>query len=543
MQAANAAGDHPTPAVVFETLNAYQRTAALRAAIELDLFRAVGDGPATASVLAQRCAASERGVRILCDFLVIIELLAKDGDVYSHTPASAAFLDPRSPSCIASVASFLSQPDLVTSSRNMAEIVRQGRASLPGEGTVEPDNPLWVEFARSMSPMMAPMTGPLGRIVLDGNSGPMRVLDIAAGHGLFGIEVAKQNPEAHVVALDWAHVLEVALENAQNAGVTDRYELLAGSAFDVDYGGPYDVVLLTNFLHHFDVPTCVVLLKKVRASQDILGTLLLSVLAGHKRYAHVTTIRSDSVTPGLLGMQRVRSEDAVRRAFQQGAPEQYALWLARHLGNTYEELLNEPWILDMDGTVKPLYGHQEQAVVGYNPTKCGRPSHVYQTYFIAALRMVLDVEVQAGNQTASQYAQPGLWAWLDGRPRERWPALVRGDIAWGTERMMLECEKRNLPYLFKIRQTTKVRSHIAQLFGRSDWVAAGQGWQALSSQLQLTGWSRARRVVILRRRVREALALAAAEQDSVQPRLLATAEYEVWRASRRAGIRSERGPS
>ena len=167
---------------------------------------------------------------------------------------------------MASIVGFLSQPDLVTSAHGLADIVRQGRTNLPGEGTVEPNNPIWVEFARSMSPMMAPMTGPLGRIVLDGHSGPMLVLDIAAGHGLFGIEVAKQNPEAHVVALDWAHVLEVALENAENAGVTGRYKLLAGSAFDVDYGGPYDVVLLTNFLHHFDVPTCVELLKKVRSS-------------------------------------------------------------------------------------------------------------------------------------------------------------------------------------------------------------------------------------------------------------------------------------
>jgi ubiquinone/menaquinone biosynthesis C-methylase UbiE len=266
MQAATAVGDHPTPAIVFETLNAYQRTAALRAAIELGLFRAVGDGPATAPVLAQKCGASERGMRILCDFLVIIGILAKEGDAYSHTPSSEAFLDPRSPSCMASIVGFLSQPDLVTSAHGLADIVRQGRTNLPGEGTVEPNNPIWVEFARSMSPMMAPMTGPLGRIVLDGHSGPMLVLDIAAGHGLFGIEVAKQNPEAHVVALDWAHVLEVALENAENAGVTGRYKLLAGSAFDVDYGGPYDVVLLTNFLHHFDVPTCVELLKKVRSS-------------------------------------------------------------------------------------------------------------------------------------------------------------------------------------------------------------------------------------------------------------------------------------
>jgi hypothetical protein len=115
-----------------------------------------------------------------------------------------------------------------------------------------------------------------------------------------------------------------------------------------------------------------------------LGTILLSVLAGHKRYAHVTTIRSDGVLPGLLGMKRVRSEDAVRRAFLKGEAAEYAQWLHTHLERTYEELLKEPWILDMDGTVKPLYGQQEQAVRGYNPTKHGRPSHVYQTYFIAA---------------------------------------------------------------------------------------------------------------------------------------------------------------
>jgi hypothetical protein len=266
MQVASPAGDHPTPAIVFDTLTAYHRTAALRAAIELDIFRAIGDGPASASVIAQRCDGAERGVRILCDYLVIIGILAKEGDVYSHTPASAAFLDPRSPACVASVAGFLGDMEMLTAAQSLSSIVRQGRTSLPGQGTVEPNNPLWVEFARSMSPMMAPMTGPLGRIVLDGNSGPMRVLDIAAGHGLFGIEIAKQNPQAQIVALDWAHVLEVALENAQHAGVTDRYQLLAGSAFELDFGGPYDVILLTNFLHHFDAPTCVELLKKVRAS-------------------------------------------------------------------------------------------------------------------------------------------------------------------------------------------------------------------------------------------------------------------------------------
>jgi hypothetical protein len=110
---------------------------------------------------------------------------------------------------------------------------------------------------------------------------------------------------------------------------------------------------------------------------DILGTLLLSVLAGHKRYAHVTTVRSDSVPPGLLGMKRVRSEDAVRRAFLKGEAAPYTHWLHIHLAATYSDILSEPWILDMDGTVKPLYGAQEQAVRGYNPAAVACVSNVF----------------------------------------------------------------------------------------------------------------------------------------------------------------------
>src|SRR3954447_24197009 len=250
--------------------------------------------------------------------------------------------------------------------------------------------------------------------------------------------------------------------------------------------------------------------------QDILGTVMLSVVAGHKRYAHITTVRNDSVLPQLLGMKRVRSEDAVRRAFQQGEEEAYTVWTRKHLAATYEPLLSEPWILDMDATVKPLYGHQEQAVLGYNPGKPGRPSHVYHCHFIAAIRLVVEVEVQAGNRTASQYAQPGLWAWLDARPREQWPHLVRGDISWGTERMMQEAEQRELPYLFKLKKTAKVKRHIEKLWGHKDWAAAGVGWEGLTSELQLTGWSRVRRVLILRRPLRETVAVSDEEKRTGQ---------------------------
>jgi 2-polyprenyl-3-methyl-5-hydroxy-6-metoxy-1,4-benzoquinol methylase len=255
-----------TPAIVFGMLQAHQQTAALRAAIQLDLFLAIGQGKGDVASLAQHAKASERGIRILCDFLVINGVLEKHEGSYRHTAVSAAFLDPASPSCLASVAHFLSRPELLQPYEHLADVVRNGRTSLPGEGTVEDENPVWVEFAQSMAPMMAPVTGPLGAIVLQGRTDPMRVLDIAAGHGLFGIEIAKQNPNAHVTGLDWAPVLRVALENARKAGIAERYDMLPGSAFDVVFGGPYDAVLLTNFLHHFDSQTCVDLLKKVRSS-------------------------------------------------------------------------------------------------------------------------------------------------------------------------------------------------------------------------------------------------------------------------------------
>ncbi len=266
MQPHPTSGAPLTPAIVFENLQAFQKTFALKAAIELDVFRAVGEGPGDVASIAGHAKASKRGIRILCDFLVINGLLRKVDGRYKHTPSSAAFLDPNSPSCLSSIVGFLSLPELREPYEHLADIVRNGRTVLPGEGTVEPENPVWVEFAQSMAPMMAPLAGPLGEIVLEGRTGPMRVLDIAAGHGLFGIEVAKQNPQAHVTGLDWAPVLRVALDNAKKAGVQDRYDMLPGSAFDVPFGGPYDAVLLTNFLHHFDPDTCVGLLKKVRSS-------------------------------------------------------------------------------------------------------------------------------------------------------------------------------------------------------------------------------------------------------------------------------------
>lgn len=260
------------------------------------------------------------------------------------------------------------------------------------------------------------------------------------------------------------------------------------------------------------------------SKRNVLGTVLLSVLSGHQRYAHINALRGDGVNPALLGMDKVVSEDSVRRAFA-GLDETAGVqWLQDSLQHVYAPLLSEPWILDVDTTVKTLYGHQEAAEVGYNPHKPGRPAHTYHTYMMANLRLILDVEVQSGNHVASKYSSPGLWALLQRIPREHWPALIRGDRDWGTEANLQRAEQENVPYLFKLRLTKGVRRLIERLMRGRDWTDAGQGWQGAEADLRLSGWSRARRVVVLRRRVKKNLAVV--DKNPPGPKQLSFAELD-----------------
>ena len=256
----------PTPALLFDTINAHQRTEAIKSAIELNLFTTIAEGKTTAPEIAEACQASERGTRILCDYLVIIGFLTKEGNRYRLTPDSAMFLDQRSPAYMGTVIDFMLSPMLTDNFKKLTEAVKKGGSAADDDAVVAPDHPVWVKFARAMAPMMAMPSQLLARLVDPNGNQKLKILDIAAGHGLFGLAFASQNPQAEVTAVDWPNVLEVAKENAQTAGVSDRYQTRPGSAFDVDYGTGYDLVLLTNFLHHFDAPTCETLLRKVRAS-------------------------------------------------------------------------------------------------------------------------------------------------------------------------------------------------------------------------------------------------------------------------------------
>jgi ubiquinone/menaquinone biosynthesis C-methylase UbiE len=262
----------PDPGRIFETLCAFQQTEALKGAVELDIFTHVAEGASSVAEIAKRAQASERGIRILCDYLTIQGFLAKTDGRYSNSPTAEAFLNKRSPAYIGSMATFLAHPGLMECFHDMAGSVRKG--GTVSKGTLAPEDPVWVVFARAMAPFMTMMAGMVAKIVARPGEA-QKVLDISAGHGLYGLMVAQANPAAQIYAADWANVLEVARENAAKFGVTERFHTIPGSAFESDLGSDYDLVLVPNFLHHFDPPTNVKFLQKLRGTMKPGATLAI----------------------------------------------------------------------------------------------------------------------------------------------------------------------------------------------------------------------------------------------------------------------------
>jgi len=262
--AAVKATEQPTPERFFNALNAHQQTEAMKTAVELDVFTAIAEGKTNPAAIAERCKAAERGVRILCDFLTIHGFLTKENGTYGLAADAAAFLNRHSPAYLAGASEFLLTARIRRGHERLTEAVKRGGTAL-GQGTLEPENPDWVEFARAMMPLMSYPAEVMATELCRGGEA-RKVLDVAAGHGIFGIAVARQNPSAHVYAADWRNVLEVAKENARAAGIAERHHLIPGDAFETEFGTGYDLVLITNFLHHFDIPTCTKFLRKVHAA-------------------------------------------------------------------------------------------------------------------------------------------------------------------------------------------------------------------------------------------------------------------------------------
>lgn len=258
---------------VYDVALGYQKTAALIAAVKLDIFTLIGNGNITPDVLSFKTGASVRGLRILCDYLTVIGLLSKRELSYSLSPAARRYLDRSSPAAMGSCIAFLAAPEMISLLLDdPVSYVRHGGSK--GLANLAPDHPIWVRFAHAMIPFAAPTAKLLATYVASLPEKPRTVLDIAAGHGLYGIEVAKLLPQAVVTAVDWAEVLSVARMNAEAAGVQDRLRMIAGSAFDVDWGRGFDLVLLANFLHHLAPDECILLLRKLKSSLSPTGQVL-----------------------------------------------------------------------------------------------------------------------------------------------------------------------------------------------------------------------------------------------------------------------------
>jgi 2-polyprenyl-3-methyl-5-hydroxy-6-metoxy-1,4-benzoquinol methylase len=187
------------------------------------------------------------------------------------------------------MAAFLFHPFMERGMTHVLDAVRKGGTVLPDEGSVSYDNPVWVDFARGMAPLTRPSAEATAQLVA--GTGPLKVLDIAAGHGMYGITIAQRNPSAEIYALDWKNVLAVAHENAVRMGMAERWHPIEGSAFTADYGTGRDVALVTNFIHHFDTPTNTGLLEKVRTA----------LKAGRKMAVAEMAVNEDRITPSVAG--------------------------------------------------------------------------------------------------------------------------------------------------------------------------------------------------------------------------------------------------
>lgn len=268
----------PTPLKFMEAVNGIQKAAVARAAIELDVFTRLAEGLSTVDEVATACGCAPRGMRILLDALTVLDLIVKREGRYSLTRDSALFLDRRSPEFMGSCVEFQHAPFLQSAFLRFTDAVRHGGAVTEPEGTMSPEHPVWVQYARGMMPMALPQARKAAEIAGKVTS----VVDIAAGHGMFGITVLQQSPQARCLAIDWPNVLELARENAGKAGVLDRFDTRAGDAFEVDLGSGHDLALLPNILHHFDRDTCVTLLRRVHAALLPAGRAFVVSMIPHE---------------------------------------------------------------------------------------------------------------------------------------------------------------------------------------------------------------------------------------------------------------------
>ena len=250
------------------------------------------------------------------------------------------------------------------------------------------------------------------------------------------------------------------------------------------------------------VETCPMRLTSNNAPEvrDLIATVMVSMVNGATRFRHCDRLHGDTATAELFGVGRFMSCDSVRRNFA-SIPDGKALpWVWRENLRLLQDVVAEDYVADLDPTVKPLYGHQEGAEFGYNPQKPGRPSHCYHTLCIAKLRLTLAVVVHPGNETSGTHSRSMLAEYLGFVSAVKKPRLVRGDVSFGNESVIGDCEEADVRYLFKTKRSKSVRRAFRGLLSDAGaWRDSSDGWQCAERDVRLGSWEKARRMVFARR--------------------------------------------
>ena len=266
----------PSPQKFLQYAFGYAPPLILEAAVRHGLFDHLAAGPQSADELAVKAGISPRGARILLNALVGLEVLTKDaGGRYAHTPDSAEFLVSSKPGYVGGFLKHTSG-QLIPKWLKLTDIVKTGKPAMAvnqeGEGSA-----FFTEFVEDLFPMNYQAASALGdALKLSDAKGPVRVLDLAAGSGVWGIALAQKSPQVRVTAVDWPNVLATTRKVAAKHGVADRFQFVAGDLDSADLGTGYQVATLGHILHSEGVERSKSLLAKTFRSLAPGGTIAIA---------------------------------------------------------------------------------------------------------------------------------------------------------------------------------------------------------------------------------------------------------------------------
>jgi len=265
-----------TPERLMELSFAYAPPLIISAGVSNKVFDSLEDGAKTAEQVAGQTGASARALRILMNALVGLDLLKKDrNEKYSLTPESAAFLLSNKPGTHAGFFGTIA-PQIISRWLRLSDIVREGRPAVAVNQEAE-GTEFFSQLVENIIPMSYPPAQKLGdHLKLARTRNEIRVLDLAAGSGIWGIALAQKSPRVRVTAVDWAGMIPTAKRITQKFGIGDRFNYVEGDILDANFGSGYDVATLGHILHSEGEERSRELLKKTFRALKSGGTIAIA---------------------------------------------------------------------------------------------------------------------------------------------------------------------------------------------------------------------------------------------------------------------------